>query len=643
MCGISGAIGYIDPTIQEAVKRVNQAMSHRGPDGDGYWSNVLPEDRCDSGVILAHRRLAIIDLSDAGIQPMRDEVSGSIIVYNGEFYNHNEIRHKLESNNIQITSDSDTEVLLKSLVHSGLNALNDVNGMFAFALWNPNECNLQLVRDRVGIKPLYYTTVIHSSGKKTTLFSSEVTALLKSNLIPRKIDPIALDTYLWNGYVSGERSIIANVNLLDAGSTLSIDKFGNIESYSKYWELPEVTTTKSLDDLQDSFEQSIKRRLISDVPLGVFLSGGIDSSAVAATAQSVSSNMIHTFNIGFPEAEFDESSYAQQVAQELGTNHTSINLTESDFQNNLSNAMKSIDQPTFDAINTFFVSKSVKDAGITVALSGAGGDELFGGYTSFVDVPKILSANKILAKLPKSFIKTAANFASQLKYGKAGAVKPQIRWGKIEDSVSAGSDLIKAFQVTYSLFTKETLKSLSSAYDSSNFGLTEKYFNNYTDLTHDDSTLSAISKLEISTFIGQRLLRDTDSASMAVSLEARVPLLDHEFIQTALSLSDADRFYPLGKKMALRNTALSSLSPEIFNRPKSGFVLPIGDWIRNSLSNQIHDTFNNAELILRCGLNPVMISQIWNAYLSKTPGLYWSRVWALYVYLNWCERLDVSI
>jgi len=643
MCGITGAIGYIDPSIQDAVKRTNKAMSHRGPDGDGYWSNVAPESTSNTGVVLAHRRLAIIDLTEAGYQPMVDSESGSVITYNGEFYNHQEIRTKLESDKITCTSDSDTEVLLKALVHHGMDALSTVNGMFAFAFWNPNTDCLEIARDRMGIKPLYYTTIKHTSGKVTTLFSSELTALLNSNLIPRQTDTTALDTYLWNGYVSGQQSLIKGVFLLDAGHRLHIDKHGHIKSSTNYWKLPEHSETTNLDELNSAFKASVKRRLISDVPLGVFLSGGIDSSAVAVAAQEVSTSAIHTFNIGFPESEFDESPYALQVAEKLETNHTSINLTEDEFKSNLANAMKSIDQPTFDAINTYFVSKSVKDAGITVALSGAGGDELFGGYSSFTDVPKVLKANKILGHLPKSIISVTANSISRIKYGKTGRIKPQVRWGKIQDSVSAKNDLVKAFQVSYSLFTKDTLALLRSDYNDSFYGLTSSNYNSYTEMIQTEPTLPAISKLELSTFISQRLLRDTDSASMAVSLEARVPFLDHEYIECALSLDEQSRFYPLGKKNAIRKSALASLPEEFFDRPKSGFVLPIGNWIKNTLSDQINEVFNDTDHIKNCGLNPKVINDLWLTYQSNSPGVYWSRIWALYVYLDWCQRHKVTL
>ncbi len=644
MCGISGAVGFIDDNIQSAVRLMNDAQIHRGPDGDGFWSSVQAGQVSNSGVALAHRRLSILDLSVAGIQPMHDMESGSVIVYNGEVYNYIEIRDTLVQRGYQFSSNCDTEVLLQLLVADGTGSLTHCNGMFGFAFWDQKTKVLTLGRDRLGIKPVYYATITQSQGLKTTLFASELRALLASDLIDRRINPDALDSYLWNGFVSGENSLVAGVNLLPEGTTLSINAGEPPGEPECYWRLPKNEgPPSSLDEVRCSFEAAVSRRLISDVPLGVFLSGGIDSSAVAAAAVQTSKGSIHTFNVGFPEVKYDESKYAKDVAQQLGTEHQCIELTESEFQSGLDAALQGIDQPTFDGVNTYFVSKAVREAGVTVALAGTGGDELFGGYTSFVDLPGASKVSRWLRFLPENILRSSAELVTRLKVGRYGVIPPQTRWGKLGDILMTRGDLADSYQVSYSIYTQSFLKQLRSGQSRLLYGLSSKQRANLQSMVKNTGLGEGISLLELSCFIGQRLLRDTDAASMAVSLEARVPLLDHEFVETVSRLPGDIRFQPWGKKNALRNIALSKLSPETFNRPKSGFVLPFDIWLRKGLGASVRDTLYDAELCETIGLDPATVASVWQAFEERSPGLYWSRVWVLYVLLYWCREQKMSI
>ncbi len=642
MCGISGAIGFVNPQIQDAVKTMSQNLNHRGPDMQGYWSNVEYSATTDTGLVLAHNRLAIIDLSESGAQPMYDE-SGNVLVYNGEFYNYQSARLKLSADGATFNSESDTEILLKLLAMYGMDSINRVNGMFAFAFWNESQNKLTLARDRMGIKPLYYTYIENSEGQQTLLFASEVRALLSTNLISRRFEPLALETYLWNGYVSGESSIVKNVHLLGAGEYLTVTANGRIEQKSKYWELNNASRLSSFESCKEKFFDSVNRRLVADVPLGIFLSGGIDSSAIASITSQLQSGDIHTFNVGFPDEEYDESRYAVEVANHLGTTHTSLKLLESDFIDNLPAAMNSIDQPTFDAINTYFVSKSVKEAGITVALSGAGGDELFGGYTSFRDVPKMIKVGRYNRFIPDQLLRTLQRMINKIMYGSGDSLHSQVRWGKLYDTFKTNGELLKAFQISYALFTQETLKKIQPDLNFNNYGLTNDYSSYLQSHTQNGRLLQNISYLELMTFISQRLLRDTDAASMAVALEVRVPFMDHEFIEETIGLEPNLRYNPLGSKSFIRKAALSNLPHELFQRPKSGFVLPFDKWLKNKLQDTIEATFNDRELCEGAGLNQSIILRLLAAYQSGSKGIYWSRIWSLYVLLAWSRQHDMSL
>lgn len=642
MCGIAGAVGFVDDTVQDAVRAMSAAQVHRGPDSDGYWSSVEPGSTDAQGCVLAHRRLAIVDLSDAGRQPMHDP-AGHVIAFNGEVYNYRELRDELIEQGESFVSDCDTEVVLRMLVSDGVEAAERFNGMFALACWDPATRRLGLLRDRVGIKPLYYATLDRAGGT-TVLFASEMRAILASGMIDRRIDPDGLDSYLWNGFVIGPGTLIRGVSLLPAGTSLGIEAGQSPGEPESYWRLPDASGQRAgFDEVKDTLDSAVKRRLMADVPLGVFLSGGIDSSAVAAIASRVAPDAVHTFNIGFPEAEFDESHYAQAVADQLGTTHRCIELTESHFAEHLDDAMGSIDQPTFDAINTYFVSRAVREAGVTVALAGTGGDELFGGYTSYRDLPSAKRWSRTAGVLPKALVGAGAKAVARVKSGPLGDVPPQTRWGKLADVMATRGGLVDLYQVSYALYTREFLNDLRQPDDGVPYGLPARTHDTLSGLIAGSDDLHAVSMLELSCFIGQRLLRDTDAASMAVSLEARVPLLDHTLIEAVARLDEGERFSPLGSKRMLRRLALDGLDPASFDRPKSGFVLPIDTWVRRGLKEQLHATLHDRGLCEQVGIDPDAVTRLWSAFQDGAPGLYWSRIWAIYVVLWWCRTHGVSL
>lgn len=635
MCGIAGAIGHVDESVIEAVGRAHGALRNRGPDAEGTWQDIQ-EHR---GSALAHRRLAIIDLSADGNQPMHDVASGLTIVFNGEIYNFAVLRAELEALGQVFRTRTDTEVLLKAHVVWGDAAVERLNGMFAYALWDGKRRRALLVRDRLGIKPLYFA---RSGG--TLLFASEVRALLATGRVDRRLDPTALSSYLWNGFVVGPYTMIEGVKLLPAGSMLEVLDSREGES-TRYWRQPPANgTSDDPTELRDRLRQSVRMRLVADVPVGLFLSGGIDSSALAALASQVADDAVQTFNISFDEADFDESPYARRVAESIGSEHHDIRLTEQHFASQLDDALASIDQPTFDAINTYFVSRAVREAGLTVALAGTGGDELFGGYTSFRELPVAMRWSRYASVVPEAGLRVAAAGFTRFKTGRPGEVAPQTRWGKLGDALAARGDLLRMYQVSYGLFTQSFLEQLRATDPGEvEHGLPLDRARELEREAARCSMLGGISLLEQSLFLSERLLRDTDAASMSVALEVRVPLLDHTIIEALAALRDATRFAPLGQKRLLRELGLAGIEPSLFDRPKSGFVLPLDVWCRRRVKGVIDSTFADRELIASVGLRSEAIGRLWRSYQEGAPGLYWSRIWSLFVLLHWCRKHQVTL
>jgi asparagine synthase (glutamine-hydrolysing) len=384
--------------------------------------------------------------------------------------------------------------------------------------------------------------------------------------------------------------------------------------------------------------------LISDVPLGVFLSGGIDSSAIASLAVRSGSASVRTFNIGFDETEYDESEHESAVARALGTEHQELRLTKETFGCQVHDALGSLDQPTFDGINTYFVSRAVREAGLTVALAGTGGDELFGGYRSFHDVPWAAEWSRRFSVFPPGLLRRFANTVTRAATFPSG-MPPQTRWGKLGDALAARGDLLDTYQISYGLFSSDFTRELLNIELNGDLrmGLPANVAAELGRLIAGRRPLQAIATLELRCFLGERLLRDTDSASMASSLEVRVPFLDHEVVTAASALDDTERFEPLGRKQVLRDLALGDMDRALFERPKSGFVLPIDRWARDVLKDEMTAAFGDRSFCDATGLDARAVGRLWSAFLGRMPGLYWSRVWAVYVLGWWCRENRVCL
>src|SRR6201997_2665281 len=432
MCGIAGIIGRLDDLNRAALERMSNAMVHRGPDDSGIW--VSAPDSRGWGALLGFRRLSILDLSPAGAQPMVDPLTGHVVVFNGEIYNFGDLGQRLAAEGQEVRSTGDTAVMLRALGLHGPGAVRWLRGMFAFACWDAEERRLLLARDPLGIKPLYLARSSDPDAGWSMAFASELRALLASGLLgaPR-LDPQAVASSVWNGFVVGPRTAVKGVELLWPGRLLEFDGYGKELRQQDFWCIPDHAPDPTMDEngLAAILEEGLKLHLASDVPLAVFLSGGVDSSAMANLAQRAAKSPIHTFTLAFEEQELNEGPIARRIAAAIGTQHHEVMLTEAQFVENLETALDSLDQPTFDGLNAYYMSHAVRTAGFTVALSGAGGDELFGGYTSYRDLPVLHRWSRRFAWVPRSLHVAAATPVTCALRRSGAMVQPQTRWAKL--------------------------------------------------------------------------------------------------------------------------------------------------------------------------------------------------------------------
>jgi len=646
MCGIAGIVGVGTQAHHSALVRMTDAMRLRGPDAQGHWAS--PPDEEQRQVLFGHRRLAILDLSPSGVQPMRLPETGDCIVLNGEIYNFESLRAELDERPTALASTGDTAVLLRQLSLRGDRALPRLRGMFAFAYWDNASQRLLLARDPLGIKPLYFARNTRASDTWSLVFASEVRAILACGLLPeRRLDPRAVSSMLWNGFTVAPNTAVVGVESLLPGEAAWFDRSGRLLDRFSYWSCPTAGNSPPADfeELEAALVDSVRAHLISDVPIGVFLSGGVDSSAVANLAARSGATTVNTFTLAFEEAERNEGDIARQVAEAIGTRHTEVVLTESDFLAHLEPALDSLDQPSFDGLNSFFMSRAVREAGFTVALVGSGGDELFGGYTSFRDLPKLHAFNRLLGRMPATLAQLVQQVVRHWLRPSGQAYEPQTRWAKLPDMLAAGASIVDLYQLAYALFLPANQHKLIGegvATDLSGGLPQPRRLALQQELT-GRGMLASIGMLEQRLFLGERLLRDTDAASMAASIETRLPLVDASLLEVVNRIPDAQRFGPVRLKGLLRRAGLKGLDPALFDRPKAGFELPFDRWLRSALGDEIESTLLNTTAVAEAGLNPLEVRRLWLAFKAGVKGLYWTRLWAIYALVRWTQVNRVSI
>ncbi|MEO5643093.1 MAG: asparagine synthase (glutamine-hydrolyzing) [Bacteroidia bacterium] len=620
MCGINGII-YLNSKSDSRLQvgRMNDALAHRGPDDAGIF--------CEPGIALGHRRLSIIDLSAAGHQPMSFSNERYMIVYNGELYNFREIRNEL--NDVAFKTNSDTEVILAAYAQWGEKCLDHFNGMFAFAIYDKKTQDLFIARDRLGIKPVYYTQT-----NDHLVFSSELRGLFASGLVKKKLDENALQDYLRYQTVHAPATIIENVQLLLPGHFI---KVSNGTTEIKCWWKLQVKPTSANPTKEEAqinvrklLRDAVERRLIADVPFGAFLSGGIDSSIVVGLMSEVAAAPVNTFSITFDDSEFSEAVYAKQIAEKFKTIHHEIKLKPEDFLRDLPDALDAMDHPSGDGPNTFVVSKATKKAGVTMALSGLGGDELFCGYDIFKRTAE-LENKKWLNALPRGLRVLAGNRLKK-NAGIAGEKKAAVlRLKKI--------NFASFYPVSRQVLLEEQIAKIAT---NSNRTANEVYriSSEIADKFPDtDHLLSRVSLAEISTYMQNVLLRDTDQMSMAHALEVRVPFLDYTLVEYVLNLPDHLKFPHTPKKL-LVDACKDLLPDEIVNRPKMGFTFPWKGWMKNELKSFCEVRLQS--LGKRKQFNAEGLNSLWNSFLSDDPKVTWSRIWPLVVLSHWLEKNEIE-
>jgi asparagine synthase (glutamine-hydrolysing) len=636
MCGIVGILARNAAVVPEMLEQATASLAHRGPDDSGTF--ILPATGNHPGEIgLGNRRLAVLDLSPLGHQPMQDPETGNWIVYNGEIYNFRDVRKKLQSTGINFKSDSDTEVLLKAYGHWGQQCLQEFRGMFSFAIWDQQYQRLFLARDPMGIKPLYY-----GSFGQYFLFASEIRTLLGTGLVPRQLDTAGLANYLAFGSLYDPITLIKGVSVLRPGHFLVWEN-GNIQE-TMYWNLADPRRTSAgsisfaersrlLEEVYATIDESVRMQMVSDVPVGAFLSGGIDSSSLVGILGR-SGLHLSTFSIIFREADYSEAEYSRIVARKFGTDHHEILCSQHDALEAMPAAFAAMDQPTIDGLNTYFVSRQTRAAGIKVALSGLGGDELFAGYSSFRTVPRMERFLQHWRHLPDSLKQPLVNLYSVLS-----SDTDQNR--KLITLSQAGSRVFHPYFLARMLFTPEQNDALLSSRDSRSLERSEACLQENLNQARDLDPINRVSYLESRCYMLNTLLRDSDVMSMAHGLEVRVPLIDHHLAEKVFALPGDWKLDAHTPKPLLVQALRGELPNDLVHRPKRGFTLPFEQWLRDELRTEVEGTLQNIpDGPLGSILNPQVVWKVWQDFLQGRTS--WSRPWALYVLQRWCELHSVT-
>ncbi len=601
MCGIAGIISsQPDQRFEKRLQRMQAALRHRGPDDEGLWMG----GRREGGFVgFAHTRLSILDLTAAGHQPMQTPDGRFTITFNGEIYNFAELRRSLESDGVAFHSHSDTEVILRLYERDGPACVKKLAGMFAFVIWDRREESCFLARDPLGIKPLYYASL---GGK--LLFASELRAVLAADLVPRRLDPVGLAGYFLTGSVPEPATLIEGVRLLKAGEYLSW-KGGQCQITPYYqfrFASEKMDSAAAAATVRQSVLESVNRHFVSDVPVGIFLSGGIDSTAILAAAALSRQEKIRTYSISFDDPALDESQAARRSAQLFGAHHTELRMDAAVGRGLFDCFLQCVDQPSIDGLNTLSVSKLAGGEGAKVVLSGLGGDELFGGYPSFTQVPRLfrwssrLDSFRPLKQLAGGFLEHRTEHA---------------RWRRLGAFLERPSSLNAAYEAFRSVFTRNEAAKLVRHFLPGADDRAEAV--DLDPVIPQEGQADAVSRLEITRYMRNQLLRDSDTMSMAWGLELRVPLVDRVLLDTVATIPAGLRLQP-GKRLLAE--ALPELPPWVINQPKRGFVFPFERWLRTDWEQSLDTKIN------------------WPVRSSN-----WYQKWSLFVLQRWCELHRVEI
>lgn len=618
MCGIAGIVSLDGHNLEERVRSMTEAQRHRGPDDRGLWS----DDLC----ALGHRRLSIIDLSEAGRQPMSDEAGAVWIVLNGEIYNFQSLRRELEALGYRFRTQTDTEVVVAAYRQWGTQCVMRLRGMFAFAIWDQPRRRLFLARDRVGKKPLFYAT-----SDRSLLFASEIQGLLADPTVPREVNSSAIDGYLSWGYVPAPLTAFRDISQLLPAHWLTVDvtSKGLILRQEEYWRLEyepklRLGEEEAGEALREKLTEAVKLRMISDVPLGAFLSGGIDSSVVVGLMASSSERPVKTFSIGFNEAEYDELAHARRVAERWGSDHHEF-IVEPDAVSVVPKLVRHYGQPYADssAIPTFYVSQLTRSS-VTVALNGDGGDESFAGYQRYL-------GNR-LAELTRRVPGTRA--VSRMI---PDSLSPKSKLRKAKRFLTAAADAMPARYGAWIGFFDEHAKDglYSDEFRSTLNGWRPgRWMASLFDETAGFDPVDRAMAVDVRSYLPYDLLVKVDITSMANSLEARSPFLDHEVMEFAAKLPVDLKLRGRRSKYLLKRTFSDLLPEPILRRPKAGFGVPISQWLRGSLRPLVEDALLSEQFAQRRYFNAATARRLVNEHLERRAE-HGSQLWNLMMLELW--------
>ena len=637
MCGIAGYIGETK-NPSDCLTKMAQAINHRGPDSNGLWID-------QEGIGLAHTRLSILDLSTAGHQPMHSVSGNYVLIFNGEIYNHKYLRSELESiSNRNWLGHSDTETLLASIEEWGIeDTLAKVKGMFAIALWDKKSKNLFLSCDRIGEKPLYYGWV-----NEQFVFASELKSIKEFPTFNNEIDRNSLAMFLRFNSIPAPYSIYENIYKLEPGQIVKIDSKSKQIQKNSFWSIEEAykngnmnkftgTSKEAVDKLEHLLSSAVSSQMQSDVPLGAFLSGGVDSSTIVALMQSFSNSKVNTFTIGFNSKEFDEAKHAAQVAKYLGTDHYDKYVTDSDALNVIPNLPNIYDEPFADSsqIPTFLVSEFAKQK-VTVALSGDAGDELFGGYNRYIFSEKTL--NNAL-KAPSIIKKLVSKIILSL---------PEEKWNRLlSGSMSKSfSNIGNKLHKTADILSSKSIRDLHFRLVSQIHNPSEwiKHTNEYESKLNDDivrfkelNSIESMMAYDLISYLPTDILTKVDRAAMSVSLETRIPFLDIDVIEFSSSLPIEYKIRNGVSKWALREVLYKHVPKDLIERPKMGFGVPLAEWLRGPLKDWAESLLDEKRLHQEGFFNVEFVRDKWLQHLSGNRN--WSyQLWNILMFQAWLEN-----
>ncbi|HWA38239.1 MAG TPA: asparagine synthase-related protein [Burkholderiales bacterium] len=625
MSAIAGIVGRVgDPVLRDALARMSAALAHRGRDGEASW--IGRPDADGFGALLAHRRMAAVD---APVQPLVG--AEQVLVCDGT-----------------ALADGDETALLAGLERAPDEALAKLQGTFALALWNERARTLLLARDPLGHKPLY--VLLPPTGREawSLAFASELRALLASRLAgtPR-LDAAGVASFVWNGFVMAPRTMVQGISSLQPGELRAFDARARPTAERHFWSMPRPAPQDDDDRrVRDSLHDSVRRSLRCSGSAAVLLSGGIDSSSIANLARlqlAEGAAPLRTFCLAMEDAQLNEGDDARAIAQALGTRHEEVVLTERAFLSSLEDALASLDQPSFDGLNQYHICRALREAGIDVALGGIGGDAIFGGDKTLRQLPRLELAATLSGWIPAAARIGAARAIANLVQPPPprGALGSQQKWAKLPDVVAANGDVLALYQLTYALFLPRFQEELLVEPRATTWGLPAQTLARLRGEIDGHPAIEAAAILETRCFVGERLLRDADSVSAAVSVDLRSPISDPGVVEALSGVRARAKFLPVGRKPLLRKYGLEGVDPRVYEREKKGFVLPFDRWIGSGLGELMDRTLSDRSACLGAGLRPEAVARLWNAFRDGVPGLYWTRAWGIYVLLRWCERHGV--